>query len=110
MKQINIKLSDEDKEKIDKLAKDKGLTVTELIITSVLYGKEECIENGKEEINKDVLDILNNQLEIKDEQIKNLNRLLDQQQQLNLKNMNLLEENVDETKEVKKSWFDWFKK
>lgn len=102
MKQINIRVSDEDKEKIDNIALSKGLTLKELVLASVLayasngassdeFEKEENVRED-EHASSNLVDMLASQLAQKDEQIKTLTRLLSQEQELNLKNMKRLEE------------------
>ena len=98
MKQINIRVSDEEKEKIDNIALSKGLTLKELVLASVLayascddfIDEENVIED--EHTSSNLVDMLASQLIQKDEQIKTLSRLLSQEQELNLKNMKRLEE------------------
>ena len=103
MAQINIKLTEEQKSQIQEIAKEKGLTVTQLVITSildkeVLYTKNEDlytkvdrieddidgienrIENdsiGREErIYKELYEVLLKQIEQKDTQIDQLHKII----------------------------------
>lgn len=103
MAQINIKLTEEQKSQIQEIAKEKGLTVTQLVITSildkeVLYTKNEDfytkvdgiegdidgienrIENDsisiEERIYKELYEVLLKQIEQKDTQIDQLHKII----------------------------------
>lgn len=103
MAQINIKLTEEQKSQIQEIAKEKGLTVTQLVITSildkeVLYtqnedlytkvdrieddidGIENRIENDsisiEERIYKELYEVLLKQIEQKDTQIDQLHKII----------------------------------
>jgi len=100
MAQINIKLTEEQKSQIQEIAKEKGLTVTQLVITSildkeVLYTKnedfytkvdgiEDDIENRIENdsigiensIYKELYEVLLKQIEQKDTQIDQLHKII----------------------------------
>lgn len=99
MAQINIKLTEEQKSQIQEIAKEKGLTVTQLVITSildkeVLYTKNEDfytkvdridgIENRIENdsigiensIYKELYEVLLKQIEQKDTQIDQLHKII----------------------------------
>lgn len=103
MAQINIKLTEEQKSQIQEIAKEKGLTVTQLVITSildkeVLYtknedlytkvdrieddidGTENRIENDsigiEERIYKELYEVLLKQIEQKDTQIDQLHKII----------------------------------
>lgn len=102
MKQINLKISDFQKKKIDDLASINNLSVKELILKSLeAYEKDQSIKNID-----GIIDILSSQLEEKDAQIKKLSQLLNQQQQLNAQGLKKIE--MLETKEEnnKKSWWN----
>lgn len=105
MKQINLKVTDFQKKKIDELASINGISVKELILKSIAaYEKDQSIKNID-----GVIDLLSKQIEEKDQQIKNLSQLLNQEQQLNAKNyekITLLE--TKEKEESKKSWWEKF--
>lgn len=102
MKQINIKLTDLQKKKIDKVATIKGLSLKDLIIKSIEeYGKKESSQNIV-----GISEILSKQLAEKDEQIRNLTQLLNQEQQLNASNVKKIELLETKKEEVKKSWLD----
>lgn len=85
MAQINIKLTEEQKSQIQEIAKEKGLTVTQLVITSILdkevlytknedfYTKVDRIENS---IYKELYEVLLKQIEQKDTQIDQLHKII----------------------------------
>ena len=96
MAQINIKLSDEQKEEIVAIAKGKGVSVTQLVISSILDkeelytskegidGKEKRIENDEErkedrveaEAYKELCEVLKEQINQKDIQIDQLHKII----------------------------------
>ena len=103
MAQINIKLTEEQKSQIQEIAKEKGLTVTQLVITSILYkevlytknedfytkvdrieddidGIENRIENDtidiENSIYKELYEVLLKQIEQKDTQIDQLHKII----------------------------------
>ncbi|HFI0008385.1 TPA: hypothetical protein ACGO4V_001968 [Streptococcus suis] len=96
MAQINIKLSDEQKEEIVAIAKGKGVSVTQLVISSILDkeelytskegidGKENSVENDEErkedrveaEAYKELCEVLKEQINQKDIQIDQLHKII----------------------------------
>lgn len=96
MAQINIKLSDEQKEEIVAIAKGKGVSVTQLVISSILDkeelytskegidGKENSVENNEErkedrveaEAYKELCEVLKEQINQKDIQIDQLHKII----------------------------------
>ena len=99
MAQINIKLTEEQKSQIQEIAKEKGLTVTQLVITSILdkevlytknedfYTKVDGIEDDTDGIENDTIGIENSiykelyevllkQIEQKDTQIDQLHKII----------------------------------
>lgn len=96
MAQINIKLSDEQKEEIVAIAKGKGVSVTQLVISSILDkeelytskegidGKETRVENDEErkedrveaEAYKELCEVLKEQINQKDIQIDQLHKII----------------------------------
>lgn len=96
MAQINIKLSDEQKEEIVAIAKGKGVSVTQLVISSILDkeelytskegidGKENSVENDEErkedrveaEAYKELCEVLKEQISQKDIQIDQLHKII----------------------------------
>lgn len=94
MKQINIRVTDKEKEEIDNIAVSEGLSLKELILASVLAfasNHASIEENKKDDDSTKLVELLALQLAEKDEQIRVLTRLLSQEQELNLKNQQLLE-------------------
>ena len=96
MAQINIKLSDEQKEEIVAIAKGKGVSVTQLVISSILDkeelytskegidGQENRVENDEErkedrveaEAYKELCEVLKEQINQKDIQIDQLHKII----------------------------------
>ena len=99
MAQINIKLTEEQKSQIQEIAKEKGLTVTQLVITSILdkevlytknedfYTKVDRIEDDidgvendsigiENSIYKELYEVLLKQIEQKDTQIDQLHKII----------------------------------
>lgn len=96
MAQINIKLSDEQKEEIVAIAKGQGVSVTQLVISSILDkeelytskegidGKEKSVENDEErkedrveaEAYKELCEVLKEQINQKDIQIDQLHKII----------------------------------
>lgn len=96
MAQINIKLSEEQKEEIVAIAKGKGVSVTQLVISSILDkeelytskegidGKENRVENDEErkedrveaEAYKELCEVLKEQINQKDIQIDQLHKII----------------------------------
>lgn len=96
MAQINIKLSDEQKEKIVAIAKGRGVSLTQLVIGSILdkeelytskediYGKDKRVENDGErkedrlesEAYKELCEVLKEQIIQKDIQIDQLHKII----------------------------------
>lgn len=96
MAQINIKLSDEQKEEIVAIAKGRGVSVTQLVISSILDkeelytskegigSKENRVENDEErkedrveaEAYKELCEVLKEQINQKDIQIDQLHKII----------------------------------
>lgn len=79
-KTLNIRLSLTEKEQLDKLAKDKGLKISEYV-RSILFS--DVIQDDVQS-NEDVIQILKSELEEKNKQIETLQELLKNQQILSL--------------------------
>ncbi|MFM1623803.1 hypothetical protein AB6P03_09980 [Streptococcus mutans] len=67
--QIIIRTTKEEKNEIMEESKEKGVSMNEFI-------KEKLFGSSKKDINSDIIDILREQVSIKDEQIKELHHLL----------------------------------
>ncbi|MFZ2464768.1 MAG: DUF1778 domain-containing protein [Caldibacillus thermoamylovorans] len=101
MAQINIRVTDEQKDLINRLSKEKGKTISAYIIEkvcieSVYQDDSECIEKGKE-LNDELVSLLMKQLEQKDTQIEQLHKIIYN------KDTKLLEY------DSKKSWWKFWK-
>lgn len=79
-KTLNIRLSLTEKEQLDKLAKDKGLKISEYV-RSILFSD---VTQDDVQSNEDVIQILKSELEEKNKQIETLQELLKNQQILSL--------------------------
>lgn len=79
-KTLNIRLSLTEKEQLDKLAKDKGLKISEYV-RSILFS--DVIQDDVQS-NEDVMHILKTELDEKNKQIESLQELLKNQQILSL--------------------------
>ncbi|HFU4218835.1 TPA: hypothetical protein ACGO8M_002284 [Streptococcus suis] len=96
---LNIRLSEEEKERLKKSANDNSIKISEYV-RSRLFSNEDTVKQSytnNESNNTIVLQLLQEQLRVKDEQIAKLQQSLDQEQQLHqqekLKNQLLLENN-----------------
>lgn len=96
MAQINIKLTDEQKEEISRIAKEKGVSITQLVINSILNKeqfytdnedierKENSIENTENNLDnntenllyKELCEVLQGQIAQKDIQIDQLHKII----------------------------------
>ena len=88
MAQINIKLTDEQKEEISRIAKEKGVSITQLVINSILNKeqfytdnedierKENSIENTENLLYKELCEVLQGQIAQKDIQIDQLHKII----------------------------------
>jgi len=107
MPQINIRVSDEQKELITSKAKDSNKTVTQYLIDKALESADSTVNQKDSER---ILDILNNQLDIKDEQLKSKdNQILNLQQLLYVKENRLIEHEVNQSNESSSWWKFWNK-
>ena len=112
MAQINIKLSEEDKEKLVEFSRKENKTLTKYILDKLL---EDNFEKSKESPLNDVFELLKLQLIEKDKQIEKLQTLISQEQELHLNTFKLNEskilvENVDEDRTKKGFWSRFLKK
>lgn len=96
MAQINIKLTDEQKEEISRIAKEKGVSITQLVINSILNKEqfytdnedierkenskestEDNLDNNKENLlYKELCEVLQGQIAQKDIQIDQLHKII----------------------------------
>ena len=106
MPQINIRVTDEQKELITFKAKDSNKSITQYLIDKALDDDTSNVQNAD---SNRIIEILNNQLAVKDEQIKSKDsQLLNLQQMLYVKENRMLEyEQEKDDKENKRWWKFW---
>ena len=106
MPQINIRVTDEQKELITSKAKDSNKSITQYLIDKALDDDTSTVQNSD---SNRIIEILNNQLAVKDEQIKSKDsQLLNLQQMLYVKENRMLEyEQEKDDKENKRWWKFW---
>ena len=129
MAQINIKLTDEQKQQISDIAKERGISITQLVISSILdkekfytdkdgidrkeKDKEVSVENNKEDKENSVEDIiykeycetLKEQIIQKDKQIDQLHQIIYNKDTL------LIETSIEdiENDSIHKHWWQFWK-
>ena len=106
MPQINIRVTDEQKELITYKAKDSNKSITQYLIDKALDDDTSTVQNAD---SNRIIEILNNQLAVKDEQIKSKDsQLLNLQQMLYVKENRMLEyEHEKDDKQNKHWWKFW---
>lgn len=136
MAQINIKLTDEQKQQISDIAKERGISITQLVISSILdkekfytdkdgiesieegidrkeKDKEVSVENNKEDKENSVEDIIYKEYcETLKEQIIQKDKQIDQLHQIIYNKDTLLIETSIEDKEndaIHKHWWQFWK-
>lgn len=106
MPQINIRVTDEQKELITSKAKDSNKSVTQYLIDKALDDDASNVQNAD---SNRIFEILNNQLAVKDEQIKSKdNQLLNLQQMLYVKENRMLEYEQEKDDKQNKSWWKFW--
>ncbi|SEJ06276.1 Protein of unknown function, DUF536 [Alkalibacterium gilvum] len=98
--QIIIRVTDDEREQIKKMAQEKNVSMNQFIIDAIFDSTSDSSD-----INSDIkmIEILEEQLVKKDEQIEKMQTLLDQQQQLTLQtNQQIQHLQLEETKETEK--------
>lgn len=106
MPQINIRVTDEQKELITSKAKDSNKSITQYLIDKALDDDASNVQNAD---SNRIIEILNNQLAVKDEQIKSKdNQLLNLQQMLYVKENRLLEHEHEKDENSNKSWWKFW--
>ena len=99
--QIIIRTTDDEREQIKIMAQEKNVSMNQFIIDAVFDSKEDSTSDSKSDIK--MIEILEGQLAKKDEQIEQMQKLLDQQQQLTLQtNQQIQHLQLEETKETEK--------
>ena len=106
MPQINIRVTDEQKEIITSKAKDSNKSITQYLIDKALDDDTSTVQNAD---SNRIIEILNNQLAVKDEQIKSKdNQLLNLQQMLYVKENRMLEYEQEKDENNKKHWWKFW--
>lgn len=117
--QIIIRTTDTERDQVKKMAQEKDVSMNQFILDAIFDSKDDSTSDSSD---SRMIEILEGQLAKKDEQIEQMQKLLDQQQQLTLQtNQQIqylqLEENKEtekkaeafEEKEAKKGFFSrWF--
>ena len=99
--QIIIRTTDDEREQIKIMAQEKNVSMNQFIIDAIFNSKEDSTSDSKSDIK--MIEILEGQLAKKDEQIEQMQKLLDQQQQLTLQtNQQIQHLQLEETKETEK--------
>lgn len=136
MAQINIKLTDEQKQQISDIAKERGISITQLVISSILdkekfytdkdgiesieegidrkeKDKEVSVENNKEDKENSVEDIIYKEYcETLKEQIIQKDKQIDQLHQIIYnKDTLLIETSIEdiENDSIRKHWWQFWK-
>lgn len=106
MPQINIRVTDEQKELITSKAKDSNKSITQYLIDKALDDDTSNVHNAD---SNRIIEILNNQLAVKDEQIKSKdNQLLNLQQMLYVKENRMLEYEQEKDENGNKHWWKFW--
>lgn len=106
MPQINIRVTDEQKELITSKAKDSNKSITQYLIDKALDDDTSNVQNAD---SNRIIEILNNQLAVKDEQIKSKdNQLLNLQQMLYVKENRMLEYEQEKDENSNKQWWKFW--
>ena len=129
MAQINIKLTDDQKQQISDIAKERGISITQLVISSILdkekfytdkdgieskeKDKEVSVENNKEDkensveeiIYKEYCETLKEQIIQKDKQIDQLHQIIYNKDTL------LIETSIEDIEKdaIHKHWWQFWK-
>lgn len=106
MPQINIRVTDEQKELITSKAKDSNKSITQYLIDKALDDDTSTVQNAD---SNRIIEILNNQLTVKDEQIKSKDsQILNLQQMLYVKENRLLEHEHEKDENSDKRWWKFW--
>lgn len=106
MPQINIRVTDEQKELITSKSKDSNKSITQYLIDKALDDDASNVQNAD---SNRIIEILNNQLTVKDEQIKSKdNQLLNLQQMLYVKENRMLEYEQEKDENSNKRWWKFW--
>lgn len=110
MKTVSFRLSESDVELLERLAEQQGVSKTQYI-RNALQNADDALQDAVQEKQPEntldkVLDVLTEQLRVKDEQIKELNRALERAQTLHHEDK---EPKQLESAEAKKTRWERFK-
>ena len=102
--QIIIRTTDDEREQIKIMAQKKNVSMNQFIIDAVFDSKDDSTSDSSDSKSDiKMIEILEGQLAKKDEQIEQMQKLLDQQQQLTLQtNQQIQHLQLEETKEIEK--------
>lgn len=109
--QIVVRTTDKERDQVKKMAQEKDVSMNQFILDAIFDSKDDSINDST------IIEILERQLAKKDEQIEQMQKLLDQQQQLTLQtnqqiqHLQLEEKKAEDfqEKENKKGFFSrWF--
>src|SRR5699024_61981 len=104
MPQINIRVTDEQKELITYKAKDSNKSITQYLIDKALDDDDDSTVQSAD--SNRIIEILNNQLAVKDEEIKSKdNQILNLQQMLYVKENRMLEYEHEKDDKQNKQWW-----
>src|SRR5690625_1546423 len=106
MPQINIRVTDEQKELITSKAKDSNKSITQYLIDKALDDDTSNVQNAD---SNRIIEILNNQIAVKDEKIKSKDKqLLSLQQMLDVKENRMLEYEQEKDENSNKQWWKFW--
>ena len=98
--QIIIRVTDDEREQIKKMAQEKNVSMNQFIVDAIF---DSASDSSDIKTDITMIEILEEQLVKKDEQIEKMQTLLDQQQQLTLQtNQQIQHLQLEETKETEK--------
>ena len=98
--QIIIRVTDDEREQIKKMAQEKNVSMNQFIVDAIF---DSASDSSDIKTDIKMIEILEEQLVKKDEQIEKMQTLLDQQQQLTLQtNQQIQHLQLEKTKETEK--------
>lgn len=102
--QIIIRTTDTERDQIKKKAQEKDVSMNQFILDAIFDSKDDSTSDSSDsKSDSKMIEILEGQLAKKDEQIEQMQKLLDQQQQLTLQtNQQIQHLQLEETKETEK--------
>ena len=102
--QIIIRTTDTERDQVKKKAQEKDVSMNQFILDAIFDSKDDSTSDSSDSKSDiKMIEILEGQLAKKDEQIEQMQKLLDQQQQLTLQtNQQIQHLQLEETKGTKK--------